>query len=208
MEEMEEVVIKSLKKAEKIIFIFHKYGSSKEKFSVIGRSLSKKFDNAEIHIPDGPQACDEGDGHQWFPFISEDSSDWKNSYYEVAPILETYINNTLKQNNLKYEDVILTGFSQGAMVSLMLGLKLGVKAIVAFSGQLLDANINMQHNRIPKILLVHGKKDTIVPISEMYSAQNVLKKKNIKTEIFVSETAMHSIDIDMFKSGINFLKNL
>lgn len=205
---MEEVVIKSRKKTEEIIFIFHKYGSSKEKFSVIGRSLSKKFDNAEIHIPDGPQACDEGSGRQWFPFISEDSSVWKNSYYEVAPILEAYIENVVKESNLKYDDVILTGFSQGAMVSLMLGLKLGAKAVVAFSGQLLDANIAISNNNIPKILLVHGEKDTVVPISEMHSTQKILKGKNIKAETFVSESAMHSIDIDMFKAGINFLKNL
>ncbi|MBR1735340.1 MAG: dienelactone hydrolase family protein [Alphaproteobacteria bacterium] len=206
---MEEVVIEAIEKKERVIFIFHKYGSSKEKFSVIGRSLSKKFVNAEIHIPDGPQLRDEGEGFQWFPFLSEDSTVWKDAYYEVAPTLETYINNILKERKLSYKDVVMTGFSQGAMVALMLGLRLGVKAIVSFSGQLLDPNVDISVNgEKTKILLIHGKKDTIIPVKYMYESQKILEDRGITVKTFVSDTARHSIDIDMLKTGINFLKNL
>lgn len=200
---MAELLIKSKENMKRTIILFHGYGKDRDIFASVGRAFSRAVVDADIHIPNGFQECKEG-GYQWFPFHDENVDSWKKAYYDVEPKLKEYVETIVQEKNQTYNDVALVGFSQGAMVSIMLGLKLGVKAVIAFAGQLLDPNVTI-HSKQTKIFMAHSKMDKVVPISEMYSAEKILKRKGLEVKTFISKATEHVVDIDMIKASADFL---
>ncbi len=204
---LNEIVINSRGSTNKIIFVFHGYGANKEDLIPIAENFSDNIEDAEIHLADGIQECYDGFGFQWFSLSENDLDAWKNEYYKIEETLESYINDTINKKGLTYKDVALTGFSQGGMISLMLGLKLKVSAVISFSGLLIDSNIDINQNHT-KILMTHGKLDTVVPIYAMHYAENYLKNHGLDIQTIVSEKTMHGIDDKMLKGAVNFLQSL
>ena len=200
---MAELLIKSKENMKRTIILFHGYGKDRDIFASVGRAFSRAVVDADIHIPNGFQECKEG-GYQWFPFTDENVDSWKKAYYNVEPHLKEYVETIVQEKNQTYNDVTLVGFSQGAMVSIMLGLKLQVKVAIAFAGQLLDPNVTI-HSKQPKIFMAHSKMDKVVPISEMYSAEKILKRKGLEVKTFISKAKEHVVDIDMIKASADFL---
>lgn len=200
---MAELLIKSRENMKRTIVLFHGYGKNWDIFASVGRAFSRAITDADIHIPNAFQECAEG-GYQWFPFIDENVESWKTAYYDVEPQLEEYVANIVQEKKQTYDDVTFVGFSQGAMISIMLGIKLQVKAAIAFAGQLLDPNISVNSNQ-PKIFMAHSKMDKVVPISEMYSAEKILQSKGLTVKTFISKATEHVVDIDMIKASDDFL---
>lgn len=205
---MKESFSKSeIQKNKKIVVFFHGYGKDKELFAPVGRIVSRTLKNADVHIPQGIQPCEDGEGYQWFPFRDFSLSSWKDAYYEVEPKLIEYMEKIIGRKNLDYDNVILSGFSQGAMVALMLGLKLHVGAIISFSGILLDVEVIVPPIST-KILMIHGANDKIIPLSEMQLSAEALKNRKIDTDTFIDEDGEHGINISMIRSAVRFLKQL
>jgi phospholipase/carboxylesterase len=211
---MNEIVIKSKIETKKLIFVFHGYGANKENLLPIGESFADNLNDAEVHLADGPELCDAGCGYQWFPLVGDDISMWKGAFQAAKAQLVDYVDSVLENRGLTYRNVVLSGFSQGAMVSLELGLDLSVAAIVAFSGALLDHDIrdansgNKNVKKDTKILITHGELDAVVPVSEAYDAEETLKALGLGvTKIICSGTA-HSIDNCALASAIKFLKQI
>jgi phospholipase/carboxylesterase len=200
---MQELVIHS--KTKKIIFVFHGYGADKENLFPVAKAFAENIDEVEVHVPDGIERCPEGFGYQWFPLLGDDVLIWKDEYYKAESEIVSYVDKIVKEKGLTYKDVALTGFSQGGMIALMLGLKLGVKAIVSFSGLYLDPKMSV-NQRHTKILLAHGKMDSVIPISEMYSAEEILKFNKMDVQTIVSEKSAHCIDDQLLQGAISFLK--
>lgn len=200
---MAELLIKSRENMKRTIILFHGYGKDREIFASVGRALSRAIFDADIHIPNGFQECAEG-GFQWFPFIDENVATWKKAYYDIEPQLEEYVKNIIQEKKQNYSDVTFIGFSQGAMISIMLGIKLGVKLAIAFAGQLLDTDV-IVHSKNTKIFMAHSKMDKVVPISEMYSAEKILKNKGLTVKTFISKATEHVVDIDMIKASADFI---
>lgn len=204
---LNEIVLNSGTNTNKIIFVFHGYGANKEDLLPIAEEFSNNIEDVEVRLADGIQECYGDFGFQWFPLSENDLDAWKNEYYKVENTLESYINNTIDKKGLTYKDVVLTGFSQGGMVSLMLGLKLKVSAVISFSGLLIDSNIRIDQNHT-KILMTHGKLDTVVPIYAMHYAENHLKNHGFDVQTIVNEETMHGIDNKMLKGAVKFLRSL
>ncbi|MDR0678231.1 MAG: dienelactone hydrolase family protein [Holosporaceae bacterium] len=204
---MDEIVLEARSNVAKCIFIFHGYGADKNNLRPIGEEFSKIFPEAEIHLPNGIESCDDGFGRQWFPLKDNDIKMWEQAFEKNASHIISYVDTVISQKNLDYKDIIFAGFSQGAMLSLSLGLKYEVKAVIAFSGLLLNPN-ECVHGKNTKIFLAHGKEDTIIPIDAMRSAEETLKKAGIDVKIAISSNLSHGIDNYLLKQAIDFLKML
>ncbi|GHU12524.1 phospholipase [Alphaproteobacteria bacterium] len=201
---MEEYVIKSKAKTKRIMFIFHGYGASKENFQAAGEIFAKTFNDIEVHIPDGIEKCDGNyDGYQWFPLYG-DTDNHNIEYKKNEHLIKEYIDDVLEKKGFTYKDVILAGFSQGAMLSIILGLKLGVSHIVSFAGVLIDQNIK-NINVKTKLVMIHGKLDSVVPLDMMISSIDVLRRNGLGVYVAVSETAAHYVDGDMMQAALKFL---
>lgn len=69
---------------------------------------------------------------------------------------------------------ILSGFSQGGAMTLDVGLRLPLAALVSLSGYLHSQPQPAVETSLPPVLIVHGKQDTIVPIAAAQNARDSL----------------------------------
>jgi phospholipase/carboxylesterase len=201
---MEELIIKSKTDTKKIMIIFHGYGANKEDFLPVADAFSQTIDRIQINIPDGIEKSGHPNGYQWFALRGEGLEEDKQAFRKNEHVIRTYIDGILNENEMTHEDLILVGFSQGAMLSLFLGLKLGASHIISFCGVLMDAKIKAR-NPNTKIIMIHGQKDTVVPVDLMLSSIETLKRSNLNVSVVISESAAHYIDEHMMMAAIEFL---
>ena len=129
------------------------------------------------------------------------------------------IENEAKKLNLTFKDVILIGFSQGAMMSMQCLLinhqKLG--AIIGYSGALREENIESANDQIldgkhkfsdTPILLVHGEQDEVVPFQSLDRSKNLLNKIGFNVQTLSRQNLAHGIDPEGISKGMEFLKTL
>jgi phospholipase/carboxylesterase len=204
---MDEIVLETYSNLTKCVFIFHGYGADKNDLRPVGEEFSRILPGAEIHLPDGIENCDDGFGRQWFPLRDNDVRVWEKAFKKNTPRIMSYVDEVISRKNLNYKDVIFAGFSQGAMLSLSLGLEHEVEAIVAFSGLLLNPD-ECVHKKSTKILLTHGGKDTVIPIDAMTLTEEALKGVGIDVKTAVSPNLSHGIDKYLLNQAIDFLKTL
>ena len=204
---MDEVVLKSKSETRQLIFIFHGYGSNKDDLVSVGEAFATVRPEAEIHLPNGFEKCDDSLGYRWFPLVGEDIKHWEKAFEEKADKIISYIDGVIAEKNLSYKNVILAGFSQGAMLSLSLGLMLDVQAVIAFSGLMLNPAI-CARKKNTKVLLAHGVQDDVIPISAMHWTENALKNSGIEVRTAVSANLAHGIDDYILARAVDFLKSL
>ena len=205
---MNELVIPSKVETKNLIFLFHGYGSNKENLWSVGERFSKTLPTAEIHLANGIEHCPETyNGYKWFSMNSNDVKDWEYEFERNAPRIMTYIDSIKNSKNLNYKDMILSGFSQGAMLSLSLGIRNNVKAVVAFSGLLLSPEISLRKANT-KVLLAHGTNDSVIPISAVDLTKRVLEKFNIDTKTAIAPELDHAINEYLLYQAVDFLRGL
>jgi len=147
-------------------------------------------------------------GRQWFNLEDRDQTRILKEIELIKPIILTFLKKKLKEHNLDYKDLILVGFSQGTMVALNLALtiKEEVKGILGYSGGIiLTKSGKIEINSKPKVCLVHGKEDEVVPKKMMEATEIVLKDSNIDVNTHLIENLGHSIDQEGLEIGQNFL---
>ena len=204
---MSELVIKSIGAPKKIIFIFHGYGADKENMKPIGQALAQSFEDIEIRMPDGFQECNEGIGYQWFPFGDEDNEEsWYREYLKIEPIMTKYVDETAAKHGLTRSDVILAGFSQGAMLALTLGLRISACAAISFAGTLLGREI--PSDSPTKILIAHGEIDNVMPIHYARESYEFLLSKKVDAKMVTSPMLAHATDSYLINETVDFLKSL
>nr|MBA2749059.1 alpha/beta hydrolase [Tatlockia sp.] len=76
---------------------------------------------------------------------------------------------------------ILSGFSQGAAMTLDVGLHLPLAGLVALSGYLHPVTESTT-SAISPILLVHGRQDSVVPLSAAQKARDSLLAMGAKVQ--------------------------
>lgn len=204
---MDEIVLESKSETRQLVFIFHGYGSNKDDLVSVGEAFSAARPEAEIHLPNGFEKCDEGFGYQWFPLVGDDIKNWERAFEEKVDSFISYIDKVVAGKKLGYKNVVLAGFSQGAMLSLSLGLRLDVQAVIAFSGLLLNP-AKCVSKRNTKVLLTHGVQDDVIPISAMHLTESALKNAGIEVRTAVSANLAHGIDDYILARAVDFLKSL
>ena len=108
------------------------------------------------------------------------------------------------------EKIAIGGFSQGCMISLQTGLKRKdkINSIVGYSGKIIDENhLKNNINSHPNIILMHGDKDQIVPVSYLLEAKDFFNKNNYKIETKIFQNCEHRIPTEGSSLGLEFLKN-
>jgi phospholipase/carboxylesterase len=202
---------RSNRQAEQLFFIFHGWGADGGNLLDIGVSFSYAFPDAEIHLPNGIEPCSANpNGHQWFNLESWDKKALTPGVEKAAILVTEYIRETSEHAGIDAKNIVLIGFSQGAMLAIHLGLTQPnlCNSVVAFSGHLIQFPDQVIADP-PRCILIHGEEDDVVPVELMKESHKVLKEKGITVEGYCMDNLGHSISQEGLDLATQFLqKNL
>ena len=95
------------------------------------------------------------------------------------------------------------------MITLQTGLKRedSVSCILGYSGRIIDTHhLAKNLNSKPEILLMHGDKDEIVPISALLEAREFFNNLDYKIEYKIFKNCEHRIPNEGSSLGLEFIK--
>jgi phospholipase/carboxylesterase len=196
--------------AKRIIILMHGYGADAEDMTPIAQAMGDAIDDADIFVPDGFDLCDENPtGRQWFDLRGMGKSEeWRLGIDASAKKLNEKIDMLLKQYKLDDSRLCLAGFSQGAMMALHVGLQRGVSGIVGFSGMLVNDSVLKKRRNKTFVLLIHGDRDMVVPMSCCVQAENSLKSADISVKTIIMSDVGHAISSTAIRAACDFIKQL
>ena len=138
----------------------------------------KTLPNTVFICPNGHEICPiNPSGYQWFDLTKDDPSYILEQSLKAEKKIKKFIVEIKKEYNLTNDRICLSGFSQGCMMSLNVGLTLEEKflCIVGFSGKIIDQNnLKLRIKNHTETLLIHGDADQVVPSTHLLEAKDFL----------------------------------
>jgi phospholipase/carboxylesterase len=102
---------------------------------------------------------------------------------------------------------VLAGFSQGGAMTLDVGTHLPLGGLVVLSGYLHPKEVRPLPKTFPPILMVHGRQDTVVPLTAAHYARDTLTQAGAKVEYHEFDMA-HEIQPQVLTLIQNFVNRL
>ncbi len=197
-------------KAERLVVIFHGYGSNRENLYDLGEALSLHNPTFRFIIPNGIQNFEEGaGGYQWFSLRDYTQKAMERGLANVTPKISEWVKTRLNELNLTQDNLYLAGFSQGAMLSLYLAAskQLSPKKIIAFSGVFIPPKEANTTDKAISILAIHGDRDQILPINMTEESYKLLPHYGLNKLHYISEKGIeHYITPQAITEANNFLR--
>jgi phospholipase/carboxylesterase len=200
-----------------IFVLMHGYGSSPDDLIPIGMSLRTLLPTTAFIFPFAPEPCETADriggiGYQWFSLKSLSLFHIQKEIKGAYMTLSNFIDSQLERFHLTNENLMIGGFSQGAMMTLYTGPRRmqQPKCLLAFSGMMPDTMDTIKdeiHSR-PNICLIHGTADSVVPYQSMEEAENLLKNLDIPYETYTVEGMGHEINNEALEYAKEFIQNI
>ncbi len=191
------------------IILLHGYGGDGKDISMLTLNWKRHLPNTVFICPDGHEKCAiNPSGYQWFDLTKEDSSYILEESIKAENVIKKFIEEVKKEFKLSNQQICLSGFSQGCMMSLNVGLTSNEKflCVVGFSGKIID-QINLK-NRIKNstnTLLIHGDSDQIVPSTHLLETKDFLIRNNIPVETLLMKNCDHHIPIEASSTALNYI---
>ena len=191
------------------IILLHGYGGDGKDISMLTLNWKRHLPNTIFICPNGHEKCAiNPSGYQWFDLTKEDPSYILEESIKAENVIKKFIEEVKTKYNLSNQQICLSGFSQGCMMSLNVGLTSIEKflCIVGFSGKIID-QINLK-NRIKNstdTLLIHGDVDQIVPSTHLLEAKDFLIRNNIPVETLLIKNCDHHIPIEASSTALNYI---
>ena len=200
-------------KIENILILLHGYGGDGKDISSLALNMRRHVKKTIFLCPDANQKCSINPlGFQWFDLTNDDQAYVLNESIKSEILIKKYISEISHYYKLPSMNICLSGFSQGCMMSLSVGLTSNEKfnSIIGYSGKILNQeNLSKRISSKTKVLLFHGDQDTIVHPSSLLEAKDFLQRKKIEVEANLIKNCEHSIPVEAVSSSISFLnKNL
>ena len=200
----------SKEKPKNAVILCHGYGGDGKDISLLASYWRTYLPDTLFVCPDAPERCAvNADGFQWYDLMDQTQDQVLVKSLVAEMKLNTLIDEVLKDNHLTGEEVALGGFSQGCMISLQTGIKRKnkINSIIGYSGKIVDENhLQNNINSRPNIILMHGDKDQIVPVTFLLEAKNFFNKNNYKIETKILKNCEHRIPTEGSSLGLDFLK--
>lgn len=196
-------------KAQALIVLLHGYGSNGDDLIGLAPYWKKQLPHAQFVSPNAPtRVTGAPNGFQWFPLSRMDERELENGVENAAGALNAFIDSELERCALDESKLALVGFSQGTMMALHVGVrrKLAPAGVLGFSGALAGAaRLKNEMKSKPPILLVHGDRDDVIPLSAMFAASEALCAAGHSAQWHISYGVPHSIGPDGLELGGDFL---
>lgn len=196
-----------------IVFVLHGYGADGANLLDLADAFRTSLPKPVFICPDAPFPHEfmPEYGRQWFSLADRDEQKLISGSETARRILLKFVDEMLAKYGLSYKDSIFTGFSQGCMMALYTALKLPAecRCVVGFSGTIVSTEDTIANAKSkPKICMIHGNEDDIVPCALGKFAAKTLKQTGIACEFHELPNLGHSIDERGINIARNFLRNV
>ena len=191
--------------------MLHGYGGSGKDISMITLNWKRFLPNTVFLCPDGHERCSiNPNGYQWFDSSNDDPNYILEESKKSEKKINEFIKEVKKNYNLKNSQICLSGFSQGCMMSINLGLTTNenYNCVVGFSGKIIDKkDLLKRKTSSTKMLLIHGDMDAVVPPDNLFEAKDFMIRNNIQVETKMIKNCDHHIPIEASSLALNYIKN-
>jgi len=192
------------------IILLHGYGGDGRDISMLTLNWRRFLKNTIFLCPDGHEICKiNPDGFQWFDLNTEDEEYILNESKKAENKLNQYIEEVKLEYKLNNSQICISGFSQGCMISLNVGLTSNesFNCIVGFSGKIINMDdLSLRIKTKTNILMVHGDMDQIVPPSSLLDAKDFFIRNKINIETLMIKNCDHHIPIEASSTALKFIK--
>ena len=191
------------------IILLHGYGGDGKDISMLTLNWKRHLPNTIFICPNGHETCSiNPNGYQWFDLTKDDPVYILEQSIKAEEKLNQFINEVKKEFNLENEKICLSGFSQGCMMSINLGLisDQSFNCVVGFSGKIINQkDLKIRQKSATDILLIHGDLDQVVSPNFMLEAKDFFIRNNIEIETHLIKNCDHHIPIEASSIALNYI---
>jgi len=193
------------------VVLLHGYGGDGKDISMLSLNWKRFLPNTIFLCPNGPETCSiNPDGFQWFDLTKDDPHYILTQSKIAEEKLLHFINEVKVKYNLKNSQICLSGFSQGCMMSINLGLisDENYNCVVGFSGKIINqGDLQKRQTSSTKMLLLHGNLDTVVSPTFLLEAKDFLIRNKVEIETCMIKNCEHHISVEASSISLDYIKN-
>ena len=193
------------------VILLHGYGGDGKDISMLTLNWKRFLPNAIFLCPNGHEKCEiSPSGYQWFDLTRDDPEYILEQSKKAEIKLHQFIEEIKKKYDLKNSQICLSGFSQGCMMSINLGLTSNenYNCVVGFSGKIINQeDLKKRKKSATKMLLLHGDQDPVVSPTFLLEAKDFLIRNNIEVETKMIKNCEHHIPVEASSVALNYIKN-
>ena len=191
------------------VILLHGYGGDGKDISMLSLNWKRHLPNTVFICPNGHEKCSiNPTGFQWFDLTKDDPKYILEQSIQAEIKLNKFIDEVRGEFNLKKNKICLSGFSQGCMMSINLGLISDEEysCIVGFSGKIINREDLKFRKRVStNTLLIHGDADQVVSPNFMLEAKDFFIRNDISIETHLIKNCDHNIPIEASSIALNYI---
>ena len=196
-------------KIKNALILLHGYGGDGKDISMLSINWKRYLPNTVFICPNGHEPCAiNPSGFQWFDLTNDDPNYILDESIKAEKKLNKFINEVKSEFDLSNSEIILSGFSQGCMMSINLGLTADKEynCVIGFSGKIINQeNLKSRKKVSTKTLLIHGELDQVVQPHFMLEAKDFFIRNNIEIETHLINNCDHNIPIKASSIALNYI---
>ena len=197
------------KEIKNAIILLHGYGGDGKDINMLTLNWKRHLPNTVFISPNGHEPCQiNPSGFQWFDLSIDDPKYILEQAIKAEKKLSEFIDQVKKKFDLENKQICLSGFSQGCMMSINLGLTSNKEynCIVGFSGKIINQEDLRSRKKVStSTILIHGDSDQVVSPNFMLEAKDFLIRNNVEIESHLIKNCDHHIPIEASSIALNYI---
>tara|TARA_X000000368_G_scaffold378716_1_gene333295 strand:- start:836 stop:1492 length:657 start_codon:yes stop_codon:yes gene_type:complete len=191
------------------VILLHGYGGDGKDISMLSLNWKRHLPNTIFICPNGHEKClINPSGFQWFDLTNDDNDYILEQSLKAENILNKFIDEIKNEYKLDNNKICLSGFSQGCMMSINVGLtsEKEYNCIVGFSGKIVNTtNLSQRKKNLTSTLLIHGELDDVVSPTHLLEAKDFLIRNNVRIETHLIKNCGHHIPMEASSIALNYI---
>ena len=197
------------KEIKNAIILLHGYGGDGKDISMLTMNWKRFLPNTIFICPNGHEPCPiNPSGFQWFDLTKDDPNYILEQSLRAEKKLNKFIDQIKDEFKIENKKICLSGFSQGCMMSLNIGLTANEEfnCIVGFSGKIINQSDLKSRKKVStNTILIHGDSDQVVSPNFLLEAKDFLIRNDVSIETHLIKNCDHFIPTEASSIALNYI---
>ena len=197
------------KEIKNAIILLHGYGGDGKDISMLTMNWKRFLPNTIFLCPNGHEPCPiNPSGFQWFDLTKDDPNYILEQSLRAEKKLNKFIGQIKDEFKIENKKICLSGFSQGCMMSLNIGLTADEEfnCIVGFSGKIINQSDLKSRKKVStSTILIHGDSDQVVSPNFLLEAKDFLIRNDVSIETHLIKNCDHFIPSEASSIALKYI---